>query len=220
MRLPLLLAAIVLSSCANPTPPNPIAPIAKVDFKPLQKRIESVKEGNIAIGVKLEDTRTKLDAAIIAAHEDKIDREKLNRALDETSRALTATHELVQAQFEQITGLQIDKNAAEEDADTKVLAGNSAVDRANLAEGKVYKFEVQQKEDEGNWGLNGVWRWTKHLGWRVIFLILAIALITMALRLFAPTVIPIFTGIWAGILWAARGLWAIVSRLWQKKPPP
>lgn len=215
-----LLGCLLLAGCSTPQAPVPIAPIPKVDFKPLQRRIDSVKDSNRAIGAQLDDTRAKLDASINAAHEEKIDREKLNRTLDETSAALTATHDLVQAQFEQITGLQIDKNAAEEDADRENLAGNNAVTRANTAEGKVYKYELQQKEDEGNWGLNGVWRWTKHLGWRVIFLIAGIGIITALLRIFAPAVIPIFTGLWAGVLWAVRGLWRILSRLWRKGGSP
>lgn len=216
----LLLAAVLLAGCASPTPPNPIAPIAKVSFKPLSDRIEKVRAGNVAIGTKLEETRTALDASIVESHQKTIDIAKLDTNLRAASKALDEAIAERKSQADEIVFLNIDKNAAQELADTAVMEGNTAVTRANLAEDKVYKYEVQQKEDEGNWGLNGVWRWTKHLGWRVVFLILAIAIITMALRLFAPAVIPIFTGIWAGVLWAIRGFWSILSRLWQKNPPP
>lgn len=220
MRLPLLLAAALLAGCADPTPPNPIAPIAKVNFQPLTNRIEKVRDSGTKVDKSLETTRDRLDAAIVNAHQLKERNTSLDANLDAAKASLTEAMAERKRQADEIVGLNIDKNAAEEDADKKNLEANAAVARANLAEGKVYKYEVQEKEDEGNWGLNGIWRWTKHLGWRVVFLVLIIAAITMALRLGAPAVIPIFTGIWKGVLLAVRWVWRIVSSLWQRKPPP
>lgn len=216
----LFLAAILLSGCATPQPPIPIAPIPRVDLKPVKDRGQQIQQGNQMIGTKLEDTRAKLDAALVEAHQAKVDMAKLDENLQAASDSLAAASAEQKAQSDRINGLLIDIDQAQEKEDKANLAANAAVERANTAEGKVYKYELQEKEDEGNWGLNGVWRWIRYLGWHVIILVVIIAAITMAIRLFLPAVIPIFTGIWAGVLWAVRGLWHIVSLLWRPKPPP
>jgi hypothetical protein len=216
----LLQCACLLAGCANPQPPHPIAPIQKVNLKPVKDRVVVIQQGNEAIGKSLEDTRISLDKAIVESHQKTVDIANLDRNLQAASKALNDARDEKKTQADQITFLQIDVNAAQEAEDKANLAANAAVTRANTAEGKVYKYEAQEKEDKGNWGFNGIWRWTKYLGWHVVFLIAGIGIITLVIRLFVPMLIPIFTGVWAGILWAVRGFWSILSRLWRPRTPP
>jgi len=82
---------------------------------------------------------------------------------------------------------------AQEKEDKANLAATPRSSAPNTAEGKVYQYELQEKSDKGNWGLNGIWRWVKYMGWHVIILIAIIAHYH-GVRIFAPAVIPIFTG--------------------------
>lgn len=220
MRLLLLLAAALLAGCAAPQPPNPIAPIARVDLKPVKDRVIRVEQSSTKIGTQLEDTRTALDASIVEAHNAKIDAARLDANLRAASKSLDDAIAERKLLADEIQGLKVDVDQAQEKEDAANLAANAAVTRANAAEGKVYQYELQEQADKGNWGLNGIWRWVKYMGWHVVIFIVIIAAITMVLRIFAPAVIPVFTGIWAGVLWAVRGLWRILSSLWQKKSPP
>lgn len=216
----LLVAALALCSCANPQPPNPIAPIARVDLRPVKDRVGKVAAGNVAIGQKLEDTRARLDAAIVDAHQAKIDVARLDENLQAASKSLSEAMAERKTQADQIQFLRVDVDQAQEKEDTANLAANAAVGRANTAEGKVYEYELQEKEDKGNWGLNGVWRWIRYLGWHVVILVAVIAALSIGVRLLLPGLVPLFTGLWAGILWAVRGLWRILSSLWHSKTPP
>ncbi len=127
------------------------------------------------------------------------------------------------AQADEITFLKVDVNAAQEQEDAANLKANAAVERANTAEGKVYKYELQEKEDRGPWwapGLNGIWRNFKFLGWHVIILLVILAAISFVLNLLVPWTRPILHAMAGFFVGLGKTIWGLISRLWHRNPPP
>lgn len=223
MRLPLVISACLLCSCTTPQPPHPIAPIARVDLKPVKDRVGKVEESSTKVGQKLEDTRAKLDASIVEAHNAKIDAAKLDENLQAASKSLNEAIAERKVLADQIQFLKVDVDQAQEKEDAANLAANAAVGRANTAEGKVYQYELQEKEDHGPWwapGLNGIWRNFKFLGWHVIILLVILAAASFALNLLVPAARPILHVMAAFFAGLGHTLWGLISRLWRKTPPP
>ncbi len=218
-----LLAVLLLAGCSTPQPPVPIAPIARVDLKPVKDRVTRVEESGKRVDTRLEDTRTALDASIVEAHQAKIDAAKLDLNLQAASKALNEAMVERKAQADEITFLKIDVNAAQEQEDAANLKANSAVERANTAEGKVYKFELQEKADHGPWwapGLNGIWRNFKFLGWHVIILLVILAAISFALNLLVPWTRPILHAMAGFFVGLGKTLWGLIKKLNPFKPKP
>ncbi len=216
----ILLTAALLAGCANPQPPNPIAPIARVNFEPLQRRVVVVKEGNTAIKKDLEETRVALDKAISDGTALTIDKDQLAIDLKAASEGLNAARAKAAQQDSNIVQLQNEKEALQTDANEKTELANKAVTRANTAEGKVYKYELQEKADEAWWGLAGVWRWTKHLGWRVIFLLVGLAIVGFLLNMFVPLARPILNTMAMFFVGLGKTIWGLIKKLLPSKRPP
>ena len=223
MRIAPILGALLLAGCSTPQPPNPIAPIARVDLKPVRDRGTAIKAGNEAIGTKLEETRIALDAAIQEGTALTIDKDQLQKDLTAASNSLKAAALEQKAQSDRANGLLIDIDAAQEKEDAANLKANAAVERANTAEGKVYKYELQEKEDHGPWwapGLNGIWRNFKFLGWHVIILLVILAALGFLLNMFVPLARPILNTMAMFFVGLGKTIWGLISRLWQRKNPP
>lgn len=230
--LALLLPALLAGCSTAPYTPSPQIKLPSI--APVEGVASKVKLGNRAIidssrslQGKLDDTRSRLDAAIVESHQARLDAGRLDSNLAAASASLDAalaeSHTLVTRAADQdatIDDLQKQVGTLKTAQAGAQTQANNQTEELNTNKQENAQFKAQEKEDKGNWGLNGIWRWVKYMGWHVVVLIVIIAAITMVLRIFAPAVIPVFTGIWAGVLWAVRGLWRILSSLWQKKSPP
>ena len=215
-----LLAALLVAGCSTPQAPNPIAPIARVDLKPVKDRVIRVEVSGGKVDTQLEATRYKLDAAIVDAHQQKEQNASLDANLQAAKSSLTEAMAERKRQADEITFLKIDVNAAQEQEDAANLKANAAVDRANVAEGKVYKYELQEQADKKWWGLAGVWRWTKHLGWRVIFLLVGLAIVGFLLNMFVPLARPILNTMAMFFVGLGKTLWGLILKILPSKRPP
>lgn len=227
--LAFLLPALLAGCSTAPYTPSPQIKLPSI--APVEGVASKVKLGNRAIidssrslQGKLDDTRSRLDAAIVESHQAKLDAGRLDTSLAAASASLDAalaeSHTLVARAADQdatIDDLQKQVGSLKADQANAQTQTNDQTAELNTNKQENAQFKAQEKEDKGNWGLNGVWRWFKYMGWHVIILIVIIAAATMAIRLFAPAALPIFTRIWKGVLWAVRGLWSILSRLWRPK---
>lgn len=227
--LPLL---AILAGCSTP-PYTPAPKIQLPSIAPVEGVASKVKLGNRAIAdstrslqSKLDDTRSRLDAAIVESHQANIDARRLDQSLAAASASLDAalaeSHALatrVSDQDATIDDLQkqvgsLKTEQAEAQGKVDDQTEELTQSRKELAELRKLKEEVN-----ANWGLGGIWYGIKRLGWRVLILLVVLAGLGFLLNMFVPLARPILNTMAMFFVGLGKTIWGLISRLWQKKPP-
>lgn len=210
--------ALTLGACGQ-APYTPATKIPAVNLKPVRDRIVAIKVGNDKIGEKLGDTRSKLDAAIVEARNAQIDLDALNKRLDEASAALDATLAVQKVQAETIQFAAVDLDRAQEEADTFKLRADAQTDQLNAALPRLANYEAQEKLDKRWWGFGYFIHGVKYMGWRILILLVVLAIISFLLNMFVPALSPLFSAAVKFFVSLPGRIIRFIIGIFKKKPP-
>jgi hypothetical protein len=231
-KILLCLVALSMGACAHQ--PYTVAPsIPKLNVAPIKTGNDAIAKGNKAIsegnkGVKtqLEDTRSKLDAAIVAAHENKEQNAKLDKALEDARDSLALALQGNAHMFDTI-GEQDDRIAAQTKAIDDLQAENESrqkiidLQTKNLNESRQEAADLKKIKDQVNayWGLGAFLYGAKRLGWRLLIVAVILSVLGFVLNLFVPELRPLFTAIVGFFVKIPGRLARFVTGLFRRKPP-
>lgn len=236
----LSIASVALASCATAPPPPPVPRVPAITLKPVADNNQAIKGQNAQIRQQNTNLQASVDAAIVAAHQAReeaskvtIDRDALQRRLDEVDKQQAAAKEQATAQANTI-GKQaetiinqdalIGKKQDEADANKKLAdkIANIADDRgvANA------KYVQQEKDDNRWWGWHGVARSIGHAlfrsAWHLLLWVgLPMIVIIgglLLLNAFVPG-LPLVTKILGALAKIPVRIMAALAALWPKHPP-
>lgn len=232
MRILIGLLALMLGACAQA--PYTAAPaISKLDIGPVKTGNSAISDGNKKIGqsaqnlqTKLQTTREKLDAAIIAAHQQREQNAQLDQTLQDASKSLNEAitentslrmttfnqQGMIDKQTETINQLAENNEVRQKiiDAQTAELTQQRA-DNAN--------FKAQQKLDQRWWGIGYFIHGAKYLGWRLLILLVVLGAVIFVINLFVPAFAPIFQAIIRFLISLPGRIARFIVGLFRRKPP-
>lgn len=222
MRYAILASLVLLSGCST-APFTPAPKIQLPSVVPISEGNNRIKLGNRAIAdstqrltASLEETRAKLDGAIVAAHEERLDKGRLDQSLQDASASLDAAikegvalrqrvvdqDQIIDDQQKQIGDFKTAQETAQKKTDDQTQELTDS--RKELA-----KLREFQKDMKKYWGLGAVGYGIARLGWHLLIILAILAAVSFALNALVPGVRPFF---------------AMVVRffknLWPKRPPP
>ena len=225
----LLLAAVLLSGCANEpyqkvTAPPPVT-LAKVKQgnQKIKAGNDEIKKGNDAIGKSLDDTKNKLSEAIIEAQSQKERNDKLDKTLNDALASLQFAQDEKKQQDERIAtqaatiATQNDViTGKDKELDSLNKYSSAITDERNELAQKAANQDAIIKQVNAYWGLGAFLYGIKRLGWHILILVAILAAVGIALNFLAPGLRPAISLILKILAIPFKWLW---SKIPKPKPP-